>query len=176
MVASAQRARKESAGARVRDRCPQVLALLAALCAALAFLVGACAPPAQRATGTEGPALYVANGLDRTISRIERDNGRALGAPVSVPGVPAQVVAAGDIFVVLATDERGHQPRLISFSRHGSGWATHTWALEARAEAVLLAGAGPRYAVAAYRVGSPAAGADEAPVGNTRSTGDSEGV
>ncbi|MGH2352244.1 MAG: YncE family protein [Chloroflexota bacterium] len=135
-------------------------ALLASLGSAVALLLGACAPPVQDDARTPGPALYVLNGLDRTVTRLH-GVGRQVAEPsISVRGVPLQVVAApGDAFLVMATDERGREPRLLHFRRNGSRWVALILPLDPGAQDVVLAGDGRRYAIAAYRMSPPVADA-----------------
>jgi hypothetical protein len=52
----------------------------------IALLPVACAPPVRGPSGS-APALYVANGLDGTVTRLDTVRGRALGPPL--PAGPA---------------------------------------------------------------------------------------
>jgi len=111
--------------------------------------VGCAEPSAGIASPPPAAVLYVANGADGTIARLDAASGRPLGPPLPAGPAPWQV-AAGDHrgLVVLAG---GASPRLTHLVRAGGGWAAHPLRLEAGARGGLLSGDGA-YAAAAYHV------------------------
>jgi len=136
----------------------------AAVAAAVAALSGACAPPAPEAAGpARAAALYVADGLDGTVTRLDGAGGRRLGAPLPVGAHPEQVVVApGGAALVLTRDAAaapgdpagGQSAGLTYVSRDGvrGGWVARPVALGPGARALLLAGDGDAHAVALYTV------------------------
>jgi hypothetical protein len=138
----------------------RALGLGAALVALGGALLTACAPPDRGAAGA--PALlYVANGLDGTVTRLDARSGRALGPALPAGPAPAQVAAGlGGALVVLAAGplEPGGPTPLTHVAPTAGGWAARAVALEPRATGVLLAGEGGPQAVVAYHAPGPDAG------------------
>jgi hypothetical protein len=109
-----------------------------------------CAAPSG---GTAGPALevLVANGGDGTVTRLDAQTGRPLGAPVPAgPGAWRPVAGpAGNLLVLTA----GTSERPVTYATWtGAGWVARPLALEADATALHVAGDGGRYAAVAYRL------------------------
>jgi hypothetical protein len=61
--------------------------------ALLALLLAACTPPVRGTSGAV-PALYVANGLDGTVTRLDSAGGRVLGPPLPAGSPPAWSTAS----------------------------------------------------------------------------------
>jgi DNA-binding beta-propeller fold protein YncE len=130
---------------------------LAIGCVVLAASAAGCAPPLTGAAG-EAPLLYVANGLDDTISRIDSRNGRAVGPAVPGGAAPRQIVVGpnGSLLVLSAAVEGRRPLTLTSVTRHGSVWTARPIVLERGARRALVAGDGGRYALVAYHAPDPA--------------------
>src|SRR5262245_33590672 len=135
---------------------PRVPALVAwAFLIAWGATAGGCAAGREPAATVRGPVLYVANGRDGTITRLDAASGRALGAPL--PGGEAPwLLAAGPAgaLLVLPVGARLGLPgvRLTYVAWGPGGWRARPVPLEPGARAPLLAGGG-RYAVVAYQAG-----------------------
>ncbi len=116
----------------------------------LAALLAACAPSALEPSGT-APLLYVASGVDGTVTRLDPATGRVVGAPLAAGPSPAQVVAGpvGDVLVVSTAKGQAGQ---VSHVRPAPGsWKArvHPLAVGSRTD-ILLAGDGGRYAVVGH--------------------------
>jgi DNA-binding beta-propeller fold protein YncE len=124
---------------------------------ALTTALAGCGPP-DAGTGGAGALLYVANGFDGTITRLDVASGRVVGPPLTAGPGPAQVVAGpGGSALVLSLAARS-AGGLVHIVPTGSGWASRSVTLNLdeppgrRARGVLLAGDGGRYAAAAFPV------------------------
>ena len=93
--------------------------------------------------------LYVANGADGTVARLDAASGRPLGPPLPAGPVPWQLVAGAHGGLVVLSG--GASPRLTHLVRASDGWAAHPLRLEAGAVGGHLVGDGA-YAAAAYHV------------------------
>jgi hypothetical protein len=142
-------------------------------------LLAACVPPVP---GSAGPArvaaLYVADEVDGTLTRLGDPGGRGPAPPLPAGAGPAQVVAAPQgTVLVLARDPPAApgyagavgDPGLtyLAPAPAGGGWAARPVALEPGTRAVLLAGDGGDYAAVVYAPSGPGAGRPppEAPCG-----------
>jgi len=127
---------------------------------ALAAVLAGCAPPAAARPGAE-PILYVANGRDGTVSRLDSATGRPVGAPLPAGPAPAQVVASrdGHLLVAPTTFDRGTDLTLVT--RDAGAGAARPVRLESGARQVLLTADGGDHALVAYgRPGAPPGAAD----------------
>jgi hypothetical protein len=127
----------------------------AALVSLAGALLAACAPPAPGG-GNAPAALYVANGLDGTVSRLDAHTGRGLGPPLPGGPAPARLAPGPDgTLLVLRADPPAS---LTHVSPAGGRWVARAVPLEPGASGALLAGDGGAQAVLAYHVPSPAGG------------------
>jgi DNA-binding beta-propeller fold protein YncE len=125
-----------------------------------AVLLGCVAP--ERGAGGAGSLLYVANGLDGTLTRLDAASGQVIGPPLPAGPAPGRVVAgpAGSALVLSLAARPVARLTYVAAAEHG--WTTRAVTLDglpARARDVLLAGDGQRYAVVAYpaQIAAPAA-------------------
>ncbi|MGH2353349.1 MAG: YncE family protein [Chloroflexota bacterium] len=126
--------------------------------ALLGCWVAGCAPADDGAlSAAASPDLYVANGAEGTITRVESVSGQVIGPPLPASPGPWRMVSGpgGSLLVQAIGSAVGRQDSPLTYlARSGGEWVTRPVALEARAEAPLIAGDGGRYAVAAYHVRS----------------------
>ena len=135
---------------------PGVLALaLGALLIAWSATAAGCAGGGEPEATARRAVLYVANGRDGTVTRLDAASGQALGAPLPAGEAPWQVAVGpgGALLVLPVTPRAGARLTYVTPDRHGPGGGrARPVDLEPGARAPLLAGAG-RYAVIAYEAG-----------------------
>ena len=127
-----------------------VLACVAAL--VLAAPLAACAGPNAGAAGAPG-ALYVANSLDGTVSRLDSVTGRTLGPPLPAASFPWQITAgpAGSLLVLSVPRWRTPSVHLTHLVPAGRTWRAVGVPLGVRSYHAVLAGDGGRHAVVVYQ-------------------------
>lgn len=94
--------------------------------------------------------LYVADGLDGTVVRIDSTTGRPMGPPLPAGAAPWQIVPGSDgsfLVLSLVPDGRGG---VTHVARSTSDWRTQPVALERGAVATFLAGDDAGHAVVAF--------------------------
>jgi hypothetical protein len=135
-------------------------AALAGVALAAALVVAGCSPPVAARPGVES-FLYVANGADGTVNRIELATGRPAGAPLPAGPSPAQLVASreGQLLVAPPPSDRGGDLTWVTHTAGARG--VQPLRLEPGAGRLLLAGDGGDYALVAYALpGTAPAAAD----------------
>jgi DNA-binding beta-propeller fold protein YncE len=144
----------------------------AALLALAALLLGGsagCAPAGTTPAGAPITVLYVANGRDGTVTRVDGATGRVLAPPRPAGIGPGQAVAGEGGHLLVLPIALGHSGVLTYVAPAGGAWATrpitveHDATRDIIAEA-FLAGDGGRYAVVAYGLiprAPPPEGSDE---------------
>src|SRR5687768_15657048 len=107
---------------------PRVRALAAA---ALALALQAGCGPARGGAAAAPPVLYVVDGADAMITRLDLASGRVVGARLAAGPEPSQVVAGEDgrLLVLSRSPDRAHP--LTFVTRAGGGWASRPVPLEA---------------------------------------------
>jgi DNA-binding beta-propeller fold protein YncE len=101
--------------------------------------------------------VYVANGLDGTVSRLDARSGRPAGPPLPAGPTPWRVVVGGDGSLLVLSAGAPGPDALTHVVRRGDRWAARPLPLEAGGYPLHLASAGGRYAVVAYVVRAAAA-------------------
>jgi hypothetical protein len=126
----------------------------------LAFGVG-CTAPGGGASGAP-PSLYVLNGQDATITRLDGGTGRPMGSLAPAGLHPIGIAPGPNGSVVVLSGVPGQAPGLTYVAPGGNtgGWTQRHLSLEGAARGAMLAGDGVRYAAVVYD--QPGAGATEA--------------
>jgi DNA-binding beta-propeller fold protein YncE len=133
---------------------------LARTAGAAALVLAACAPPATAAGRPPAGIVYVANGLEGTVTRLDGASGRRLGPPLPAGRAPWRIAAGpGGRLLVLASTGHSALTHLAPGGRPGEGWTTRPVPLESGATAALLAGTGRGRAALSYHVAAPAGSA-----------------
>ena len=117
--------------------------------AAAAAVAAACAPPADRTAG-RGPVLYVANGLDGTVTRLDGATGRVVGPPLPAGPTPRELTAGAGGRLLLTSVGAEHQGTLTHVGPERGAWTARTVALEPGARVVHLTGDGGTTGAAVY--------------------------
>jgi hypothetical protein len=119
---------------------------------AIAVLVAGCAPP-RLTTGSGVAPLFVSNGLDQTISRLDPSSGRKLGPPIPVGVAPWQIaVGPRDSMLVLPMTATSRRGSLIHISPGEHGWSNRVVTIEPGALTAMIAADGERYAAVVYGI------------------------
>jgi hypothetical protein len=151
------------AGAPPRARRAGGVARVAGLVlAAVAAVAAACAPPADRTAG-RGPVLYVANGPDGTVTRLEGATGRVAGPPLPAGPTPRDLTAGAGGRLLVTSVGAEHQGTLTHVGPERGAWTARTVALEPGARVAHLTGDGDTTGAAVYVVAPGAPGAPAAP-------------
>jgi hypothetical protein len=137
---------REVLGARNR-RGAGVIGAAALLVMALAACAGA-----QDPAGGVPDGLYVVNGLDGTVSQLERGTGSRLGPPLPAGPSPWQIAPGPDSSLLVLSIAPQHAGQVTHMRRSGRGWTTRQIVLEHAPHDAILAADGGRYAAVAYRL------------------------
>ena len=125
----------------------------AAAAAAVVLALAACAPPV---TSTGRPAagiLYVANGFDGTITRLDGATGRVLGPPLPAGPAPwGMATGPGGRLLVLASGGGTTLTHVTPGDRPGAGATALPVPLEAHATGAIMADDGNGRAAVVYRL------------------------
>jgi hypothetical protein len=130
----------------------------------LAAALAGCVPPVPSHASVTASLLYVANGVDGTITRLDDRTGRVAGPLLPAGPLPEQVVPGPDGSLLVRSyspSQNGTLTHVAPGDRRSATWAARPVALEAGAGEVWLAGAaagGGREAVVAYRAPDPRSG------------------
>lgn len=111
------------------------------------LLAAACAPAQQHGrAASSAPVLYVGNGLDGTVTRVDVESGRSLGPALPAGVAPHRIVPAGG-GSMLVLSAGAVDRRLTHVAPAGFGYAARS-ARSSRASAVrnwpAMAAGGPR--------------------------------
>ena len=119
---------------------------------AIAVSLAACVAPAGPVHGNPAtPLLYVANGLDGTIQRLDAATGRPVGPPLPAGNGPQQIVVGPNGSLLVASVGFPSGGQLTHLTRIGSRWVAHPVSLKPGAREPLIAAGGGRHAVVAFR-------------------------
>jgi hypothetical protein len=126
---------------------------ITALAAALVGGAAGCAPPAPPSAGGLTTVLYVANGRDGTVSRVDGASGRVLGEPRPAGEGPRRAVVGPGGRLLVMSVRLGPAGSLTHVAPAGGRWAARPVPLERDprryvAEAFLAADGGGHAAVA----------------------------
>jgi len=121
--------------------------------AILALVLAACSPPAPNATGG-GRTLFVANGEEATLSRLDSATGTVTGPPLPAGRAPWQIATGPNGNLLVLSISPRHSAEMTYLSRRGAGYVPRAVNLEARAREGQMASDG-RYAVIAYHLPGP---------------------
>ena len=138
-------------GSRPRGLGPAAWALLVVW----SVTAAGCAGRTEEAAAARAPVLYVGNGRDGTVTRLDAGGGHVLGAPLPAGEAPWQLAVgpAGELLVLPVTTRPGVRLTYVTRDPRGPGGRrARTVPLEPDARAPLLAGGG-RFAVVAYQAG-----------------------
>jgi hypothetical protein len=122
--------------------------------ALLALLLAACAGPAPGAAGG-GRTLFVANGEEATLSRLDSASGRVTGPPLPTGRAPWQIATGANGSLLVLSISPRHSAELTYIARQSGGYASRSINLEPKAREGQMASDG-RYAVVAYHLPGPA--------------------
>ena len=123
-----------------------------------AVLLAACAAPGGRAAGGQS-ALFVANALDDSVTRLDGESGRVIGPDLPAGRAPGQLAPGPDgslLALSAAADRDGEVTHLTRAAGRGArDWLARPLPLGAPARRALLAGDGAGGAAVGYDVSGP---------------------
>jgi hypothetical protein len=93
--------------------------------AAAAAVAAACAPPGDRTAG-RGPVLYVANGPDGTVTRLDGATGRVVGPPLPAGPTPSELTVGAGGRLLLTSVGAEHQGTLTHVGPERGAWRART--------------------------------------------------
>jgi hypothetical protein len=162
-VSSATRGKHYPAGRR-RRAVAGAYRLAAAGLLALAALAGGCAPPTGGHAG-QGTLLYVTNGQEGTVTRLEGQTGRTIGRPLPAGEGPRWVVAGANGRLLVSAAGASRQGSLTYVAPSGGIWTARPVPLEPGAQVTHLASDGEHTAAVIYGImrHSPAGRPESAP-------------
>ena len=130
----------------------------------LAVLAGGCAPPTGGHAG-QGTLLYVTNGQDGTVTRLEGQTGRVIGRPLPAGEGPHRVVAGANGRLLVSAAGASRQGSLTYVVPSGGTWTARPVPLEPGAQVTHLASDGEHTAAVIYGIvrHSPAGKPEVAP-------------
>jgi YVTN family beta-propeller protein len=118
----------------------------------LAVVVSGCAAPGGGTGGRNTAHLYVANGADGTISRMDSSTGLSLGPALPAGYAPNEMALGPHGNVLVQSTATGPHRKLTFVRRTGQTWEAIPLYLGEQAHGVRIAGDGGRYAVVLYHV------------------------